>query len=423
MHTGHCLCGAVRLEIAGEFLHAYYCHCSRCRRATASSFATNGFVRAEDLRIAAGEDALGRFESTPGVFRHFCARCGSQLFNRNDHVPQIRSVRLGVMDGDPGIRPVCHIFVGSKAPWTEIHDGLPTFLEANAPPPSFTPAEWSAARRFADTPFGRVAYVERGEGPAALFLHGFPLHGYHWRHQVAVLSERRRCIAPDLMGLGHTEIAPDQDLSFPAQADMLLALLDALGVERVDLVGNDSGGGIAQVLAAKAPGRLRSLVLTNCDTHDNWPPEAFRPVVELARKGGLGAALRAARDDTAPFAPAFERHEERAEAIAFYLEPVLSSEERVGNLERFVNAMDSRQTTAILPALEKLDVPTLVAWGLGDVYFAEEWADWLARTIPGVRRVEKIANARLFFPEERPFETITLIRRHWSEVEAGEGTA
>ncbi len=418
MHTGHCLCGAVRLEIAGEFLHAYYCHCSICRRASASSFATNGFVRADDLRVVGGGEALGVLETTPGQFRHFCTRCGSPLFNRNEHVPQIRSVRLGVIDGDPGIRPSMHIFVGSKAPWTQIADDLPTFIEANVPPPSFTPAEFAAARRFSDTAFGRIAYVERGEGPAALFLHGVPLNGYHWRHQLAVLSNVRRCIAPDLMGLGHTAIAPDQDVSFTAQADMLLAFLDTLGVDRVDLVGNDSGGGIAQILAAKVPERVRSLVLTNCDTHDNWPPPAFLPAVELARKGEFGALLQAARGSTATFEPAFERHAERAEALEVYLDPILSSPERIANLERYVTSMDNSQTTRIRPQLEKLDVPTLVAWGLGDVYFAEEWADWLARTIPGVRRVEKIPNAKLFFPEERPFETCTLIRGHWSDVDA-----
>lgn len=419
MHNGRCLCGAVRLEILGEFLHAYYCHCSRCRRASASSFATNAFVKADDLRVAQGEDALGAFESAPGVFRHFCTRCGSQLFNRNEHVPQIRSVRLGVIDGDPGIRPSVHNFVGSKAPWIEISDGLPTFLEANVPPPSLTRAEFAAARSFAETSFGRIAYVERGEGSAALFLHGVPLSGYHWRYQLAGLSDTRRCIAPDLMGLGHTEIAPDADVSFTAQADMLLEFLDVLAIDPVDLVGNDSGGGIAQILAARAPDRLRSLVLTNCDAHDNWPPEAFLPVVELARRRELGVMLQSTRGSTAPFEPAFERHEERAEALEVYLEPILASEERIANLERYVTSMDNRQTTRIRAQLEKLDVPTLIAWGLGDGYFGEEWADWLARSIPGVRRVEKIPNAKLFFPEERPFETNQLIRRHWSDASQG----
>ena len=106
-----------------------------------------------------------------------------------------------------------------------------------------------------------------------------------------------------------------------------------------------------------------------------------------------------------------------AEALEIYLDPILSSPDRIVNLERYVASMDSRQLTSVHPRLEKLDVPTLVGWGLGDVFFGEEWADWLARTIPGVRRVEKIPNAKLFFPEERPVETCTLIRRHWSEAD------
>lgn len=237
------------------------------------------------------------------------------------------------------------------------------------------------------------------------------LHAYYCPGTAA-----RRCIAPDLMTLGHTEIAPGRDVSFTAQAGMLLELLDALGVDRVDLVGNDSGGAIAQILAARAPERIRSLVLTNCDVDTNLPPKAFLPVVEMARRGEFAAMLQATRGSTAPFESAFERHEEHAEALGVYLEPVLSSPERMADLDRYVASMDAAQTTGIRPQLEKLEVPTLVAWGLGDAFFAEAWADWLARTIPGVRHVERIPRAKLFFPEERPFETCTLIRKHWASV-------
>jgi hypothetical protein len=63
-------------------------------------------------------------------------------------------------------------------------------------------AAWHAARRFAETPFGRIAYVEKGSGDAALFIHGYPLNGFQWRGAVERLSTLRRCIAPDLLGLG-----------------------------------------------------------------------------------------------------------------------------------------------------------------------------------------------------------------------------
>jgi pimeloyl-ACP methyl ester carboxylesterase len=411
--TGHCQCGEIRYEIAGAPLVAYHCHCGQCRRANGASASTNAIFRTGDLKVVAGAERLAAWESSPGKLRHFCSRCGSPLFSSDERSPKIRSVRIGTLDGAPGVRPTHHIMVGSKAPWTDLHDDLPQHLESLVPQPSIPPAEFAAARRFADTSFGRIAYVERGEGPAALFLHGVPLNGYHWRHQLAGLSDVRRCIAPDLLGLGHTEVAPGADLRFTAQADMLLELLDAKGIDRVDLVGNDSGGGIAQILAARAPERLRSLVLTNCDTHDNWPPAAFMPLVELARAGQLGAVLQAARGNPAAFAPAYERPEERAEAIGVYLEPVLASPERIANLERYVASMDSSQTTGIRPQLEKLEVPTLVVWAMADVYFAPEWADWLARTLPGVRRVARLDNAKLFFPEERPYELNGLLREHW----------
>ena len=82
-------------------------------------------------------------------------------------------------------------------------------------------SEFHASRRFAPVKSGRIAYFERGEGPPALFVHGVPICGYHWRHIFDRVKHRRRCIAVDLMGLGYTEIAPAQDVSFTAQAQML----------------------------------------------------------------------------------------------------------------------------------------------------------------------------------------------------------
>ena len=118
----------------------------------------------------------------------------------------------------------------------------------------------------------------------ALFVHGVLLNGHLWRHQLEGLCDIRRNIAVDLLAHGDTEIAPDQDVSVTANAKMLNEFLDALDIDRVDLVGNDSGGGIAQIFAALYPERLRSLTLTDCDAHDNWPPEAFKPFLAMAAR-------------------------------------------------------------------------------------------------------------------------------------------
>jgi haloalkane dehalogenase len=125
-------------------------------------------------------------------------------------------------------------------------------------------AKWyHKSRRFADLPISRVAYVEHGRGPAALFMHGYPLNSYQWRGAIERLHKHRRCIAPDVMSLGHTETPQGQPITPLTQVTMLAALLDSLRVDAVDLVGNDSGGLVSQLFVAKFPQRVRSLVLTN----------------------------------------------------------------------------------------------------------------------------------------------------------------
>src|SRR5258705_6059962 len=121
----------------------------------------------------------------------------------------------------------------------------------------------AAARHSIETASGRIAYVEQGTGPVALFVHGVLLNGHVWRHQLAGLSDIRRCIALDLLTHGDTEVRPGQDVSVTANATMLGEFLDALGVDQVDLVGNDTGGGIAQIFATLHPRRVRTLALTN----------------------------------------------------------------------------------------------------------------------------------------------------------------
>jgi hypothetical protein len=152
-------------------------------------------------------------------------------------------------------------------------------------------------RRSVQTPSGRISYVEQGSGPVALFVHGVLLNSHLWRHQLADLSDIRRSIAVDLLAHGGTEIAPNQDVSVTANAKMLKEFLDALNIDQVDLVGNDSGGGISQIFAALYPERVRSLTLTDCDTHDNWPPEAFKPFLAMAAGGGLRGTLDAMLTD------------------------------------------------------------------------------------------------------------------------------
>ena len=132
MLNGSCLCGTVAYEIHGEPLVMYYCHCGSCRKATGSAFATNIAVRTEDLRIVAGREQLGSFESSPEKRRYFCSRCGSPIYSHGEATRQIVSVRSGTLDDDPPIRPAVHAWVASKAAWYEIRDDLPQAPESFA---------------------------------------------------------------------------------------------------------------------------------------------------------------------------------------------------------------------------------------------------------------------------------------------------
>ena len=106
------------------------------------------------------------------------------------------------------------------------------------------------SKQSVSTPSGRISYTDRGTGPVALFVHGVLLNNYLWRHQQEALSDIRRTIAVDLLAHGNTEIGPSQDVSVTANAKMLAEFLDALAIDKVDIVGNDSGGGICQIFCA-----------------------------------------------------------------------------------------------------------------------------------------------------------------------------
>jgi pimeloyl-ACP methyl ester carboxylesterase len=290
-------------------------------------------------------------------------------------------------------------------------------------------ATFHARRRFAEVKSGRIAYIEQGDGPVALFIHGVPLNGYHWRHVVDRLKHRRRCIAIDLMGLGYSEIAPAQDVSFTAQARMIAEVLDALAIDKIDLIANDSGGAIAQIFAAHHPHRLRSLVLTNCDVHDGWPPPQVLPLIERARNGTLAPVfqpmfdrpdLARERFDRGESAPLFRCYADPTvltdEVIRLYLGPPLSSPERIKAFERYWLGFDNKHTVAIHAALKTLEAPTLIVWGLQDFFFDKKWAYWLRDTIPGARRVVEVEDARLFFGEDRPDELAKPILEFWEEL-------
>jgi pimeloyl-ACP methyl ester carboxylesterase len=280
--------------------------------------------------------------------------------------------------------------------------------------------QFHQTRKFAATPFGKIAYVERGTGPAAMFLHGYPLNGFQWRNVIDDLSPTRRCIAPDLMGLGYSEVSTSQDLSFAAQARMLAAMLDQIGVDRVDVIGNDSGGGTSQIFAAHFPSRVRTLTLTNCEVQDLWPNAFLKAVFKSVTSDAAPAMFRGGIENPAVARQAFAQAYEDSnripeEAFRTYLEPLVASPDKSLNARRFVDVEhDVAQLVAAAPNLRQLKTPTQVIWGDDDKFFEGPASiEWFKQNIPGLKNVIMVPGARLFFPEEHSKLMSVLLREFW----------
>lgn len=278
-------------------------------------------------------------------------------------------------------------------------------------------------RQTVSTGFGPVSYVESGEGPPALFVHGVFLSADLWRHQLEDLGDLRRCLAVDLLAHGGSPSPGSDRMTIDSQVDMVVEVLDELGLDRVDLVGNDSGGAIAQLIAARHPDRVESLVLTNCDAHDNWPPEAFGPIVDLARSGALVEAVQALAIDPdaarSALASGLENPAALPDEVVASFFARFADRSSAEALQAYVAGMDSAVTVAVRDDLARFDRPTLIVWATADDFFDVRWAHWLAETIPGTVRCVELAGAKLFFPLERP-EFTSELRAFWSELDRAE---
>lgn len=302
-----------------------------------------------------------------------------------------------------------------------------TRIAAGLPFPSssseMTASEFQAARQFITTEQGNIAFIDRGKGDGALFLHGFPLNSFQWRGILTQLSTLRRCIAPDFLALGYTKVANGQSVAPQAQVAMLVQLLNKLSLAKVDIVANDSGGAIAQLLATRHPERVSSMLLTNCDTEPDSPPSAVRPVIELARAGqfadqwlvpwladktlarsasGLGGQCYS--DPTHP----------TDEAIETYLGPLVRSKRRKELTNAYAAALDPNPLAGVESALKKCYVPIRVVWGTADTIFSQSSPDYLARTAANWLGARRVPGAKLFFPEEMPQVIVQEATELWS---------
>lgn len=262
-------------------------------------------------------------------------------------------------------------------------------------------------------PQGTVHYSDSGSGRPLVFVHGLLVNGSLWRKVVPRLQGDFRCIVPELPLGSHPEPLTDPDAASPPGVAKLLAdFLDALDLEDVVLVGNDTGGAISQIVAANHPERIGALVLTPCDAYENFLPPAFRPLQWLAHVPGvLTVLLQGARLDAirrSPLGYGMLLRDPDSQVVEGWARPSLENAGVRRDCFRFLKRINKRHTLDAAEKLRSFNRPALLAWAPDDKFFKLKYAERLAADLPDAR-LEKVEGSRAFMPEDQPERLAELI--------------
>ena len=277
-------------------------------------------------------------------------------------------------------------------------------------------------------PQGRIHYRDRGDGPPVVFVHGLLVSGLLWRNVAAALEPRFRCVAPDWPLGSHTEpLAAGADASPRGVAHLIADFLEALSLDDVTIVANDTGGAIAQLLVTERPDRVRRLVLTNCDAYENFLPPAFRPLQWAARVPGLlTGAFQAMRVPTLRRSPLgfglLTRRPIPDDVLDAWVRPYLSNAGVRRDTLRFLRAIDASDTLAAAERLHGFEGDALLAWAPEDRFFKIEFARRLAAEFAH-GRLEEIGDCYTFVPEDQPQRLADLIAAFAGGYPAGAAEA
>jgi len=279
--------------------------------------------------------------------------------------------------------------------------------------------------RTLDLPGGRLRVHETGTGEPIVFVHGLLVNANLWRNVVDSLSKDFRCVTLDMpLGSHLVPAGANADLTPPGLGALVAQALEALELEDVTLVGNDTGGALCQIVVTTRPERVGRLVLTSCDYRDNFPPAAFRPLKGLVRVPGLTQAILTSLRPRAPrrlplaFGWLAKRPIDPAAEDSYVL-PALADRAVREELRRALPAIHPRHTREAADRLRDFDRPALIAWSKEDRFFPTRHAEELAATLPAAR-LEWIEDSCTFSPEDRPERLAELIAE-FARERAGAG--
>jgi len=262
-----------------------------------------------------------------------------------------------------------------------------------------------------DLPHGTVSYRSAGPSDAVnpvVFVHGFLVNGTLWSKTANALASAGICsYTPDLPLGSHTiALGSAADQSPRGIARQVIALIEALELENVTLVGNDTGGAICQFLLDGDASRIGRLVLTNCDAFTAFPPAPFGLLVKACRSPrairALVAPMRATAIRHSPLGYGLLVNEPLdASQTRAWVEPCMIDQAVREDVARFAKRVDPRDLNVASNRLGRFDGPALLVWGTADRFFKLESARRLRDTFSDAKLVE-IENGRTFVPHDRP---------------------
>ena len=269
-------------------------------------------------------------------------------------------------------------------------------------------------------PQSTIRYRERGSGEPIVFVHGVMVNGDIWRKVVPLLAGEFRCIAPD-WPLGGHEVALHKDAEItPASfAKLTDDFFQALSLNGITLVGNDTGGALCQMTITEYPDRIARLVLTTCDAYENFPPRVFRNFTWTAALPGtmflLAQSLRPGFMRRAFFSLVAKRPVE-PEILESYLGPLTSDAAVRRDLKKAMLNASSRDTLAAAKKFGQFHKPVLIAWTPEDRFFFNwKYAERLRNDFPNAR-LESIEDSHVFVSEDQPERLAELITAFMHET-------
>jgi pimeloyl-ACP methyl ester carboxylesterase len=250
----------------------------------------------------------------------------------------------------------------------------------------------------------QVAYTDIGHGPPVVLMHGIPTWSYLYHDVIDALASQHRVIAPDFLGHGNSDQRDVFDRSLVAQKAMVLALMDHLDLASASLIGHDTGGGVALMMAIENPDRVNKLVLSNIVAYDSWPID---DMIQVGHPGWKHKSTAEIREFLiGGFKDGLSRTERlTTEFVEGIVAPYITEAGKI-SLIRNASGLNTSHTTMLAPRHKQISAETLLVWGANDPWQPISDGARLASDIPGARLV-RVENASHWIPQDAPDEWLS----------------